>query len=161
MKISFPARVEQFADCVPHRPPMVWIDEVLSATSEGGECRVLTNPNALYFKNGRIEPLSCIEWIAQCFAFVRSALLIEAGLRDTHKAAEAFLVGIRNADLLIDPDDAEFQTAKELRVHVSRFREFGPIIMVDGEVRLLSGRVVMQANLRVYHGINSSDQPKH
>ena len=64
------------------------------------------------------------------------------------------MVGINvNADLMIDGDDQEFQSATELRVAITGYREFGPIIMVDGEVRLTSGRVVMRANLRVYHGI--------
>ncbi len=153
MKLIYPVAVSEFADYVPHRPPMVWIDEVLSATQEKGECRIVLKKNALYWSEDGLSASSCIEWVAQGFAYVRSAYLIELDLGETSKAREAMLVGIRNAEFSFDPLDPEIHSAQELRVFVHNFREFGPIISLSGEVRLLNGRLLMKSDLRVYHGI--------
>lgn len=153
MKLKYPVPVSEFAHFVPHRPPMVWIDEVLSASPERGECRIVLKKDALYWSDDRFSATSCIEWVAQGFAFVRSAYLIEQGVGESSKALEAMLVGIRNAQFSFDPAEPDVQTAKELRVFVHNFREFGPIISLSGEVRLLNGRVLMKSDLRVYHGV--------
>jgi predicted hotdog family 3-hydroxylacyl-ACP dehydratase len=152
MKLNYPVKTSDFSTWVPHRPPMVWIDEVLAASSEQGECAVHLKPDALYRENGQISPTACIEWVAQAFAYVRSCYLTEADRQGQPKSHEALLVGVKNAKFMFEIGDAEVETAEELRVTVDRFREFGPIIMVHGEVRLPSGRLLMHGNLRVYHG---------
>jgi len=146
----------EFLSFVPHRPPMIWIDEVVSASSERGECRVFLKPDALYREDGHVLPTSCVEWVAQTFAFVRSAYLIEAGQQGKdQKPHEALLVGIRNAKFMFEIGDPEVDNAEEVLIIVDHFREFGPIIMVQGEVRLASGRVLMQGSLRLYHGFSA------
>lgn len=141
----------EFLSWVPHRPPMLWIDEVVSASSERGECRVIPKADALYREGGRILPTSCVEWVAQAFAFIRSCYLIEAGFHGQEKAHQALLVGIKNAKFKFEAGDPEVEQAKEILVTVDHFREFGPIIMVHGEVRLPSGRILMEGSLRLYH----------
>jgi hypothetical protein len=131
---------------------MIWIDEVVNATKERGECVARLKKEALYRENGSIPPTACIEWVAQAFAYVRSCNLVEEGLATAPKAHETLLVGVKNAKFMFDVGDAEVDQADEVRVVVDGFREFGPIIMVHGEVRLPSGRTLMQGNLRVYHG---------
>lgn len=132
---------------------MIWIDEVLSASPERGECRVFLKDDGLYRENGDILPTSCIEFVAQAFAFIRSAYLIEAGHQGKdQKPHEALLVGIRNAKFMFEIGDPEVNAAEELLIRVDGFRAFGPVIMVQGEVRLPSGRILMQGSLRLYHG---------
>lgn len=134
---------------------MIWIDEVVSATPERGECRVFLKENALYRENGLVQPTSCVEWVAQAFAFVRSAYLIEAGGQgENQKPHEALLAGIKNAKFMFKAGDPEVEAAGEVLVTVGNFREFGPIIMVQGEVRLPNGRVLMTGSLRLYHGFS-------
>lgn len=152
VKLNYPVKTSEFAVWVPHRPPMVWIDEVVNASKERGECLVRCKQEALYRHNGHIPPVSCIEFVAQAFAFVRSCYLIEGGYASKAEAHEALLVGVKNAKFLFEEGDAEVDQATELHVIVDQFREFGPIIMVRGEVRLASGRTLMKGNLRVYHG---------
>jgi predicted hotdog family 3-hydroxylacyl-ACP dehydratase len=131
---------------------MVWVDEVLRANEEGGECRVSVRPDSLYWEGDHIHPTACIEWVAQSFAYVRSCNLMEAGRQGQPKAHETLLVGIKNAEFMFEVGDWEVDHASEIFIKVDRFREFGPIIMVRGEVRLPSGRVLMTGSLRVYHG---------
>ena len=76
---GLPAKVSDFEDCVPHRPPMVWVDDILSASDSGGECLIRVRRDALYCVNGRIEPMNCIEWIAQTFAFCSRHLVDRTG----------------------------------------------------------------------------------
>jgi predicted hotdog family 3-hydroxylacyl-ACP dehydratase len=151
MKLEYPIPVSRFAEYVPHRPPMVWIDDVLSAGQSDGECRVRIDREALYMGGDRINPLSCVEWIAQGFAYVRAAFLAGEGRPEDARTREAFLVGLRNVEFFFKPEDEEVAEAGELRIRVQGFREYGPITLIDGEVRLPSGRVLMRGNLRVYH----------
>jgi hypothetical protein len=151
-KLKYPIKTSEFAVWVPHRPPMVWIDEVLNASKERGECVLYPKKDALYRENGHIVPIACIEWVAQAFAYVRTCYLIDGGYDAKPKSHEALLVGVKNAKFMFDEGDPEVDQAGELRVVVDQFREFGPIIMVRGEVRLPSGRTLMKGNLRVYHG---------
>lgn len=153
MKLKYPIKTSEFATWVPHRAPMIWIDEVLSASTEKGECVTYLKPDGIYREDSHITPTSCIEWVAQAFAYVRTCYLLETNEEAAKpKLHEALLVGIKNAKFLFEVGDAEVDSAKELYVTVDHFRAFGPIIMVRGEVRLSSGRVLMQGNIRVYHG---------
>ena len=95
---GFPLHVRELEEWIPHRQPMVWIDEVLSADGVQGECLVRLRADALYMgPGGVIRPSSMIEWIAQGYAFVRAAQtklhLISADI----KPKRAFLVAITNA----------------------------------------------------------------
>jgi predicted hotdog family 3-hydroxylacyl-ACP dehydratase len=147
--MRYPLPVSLFERYVPHRAPMVWVDEVLSASASEGECRVKIDPSALYMSEGAIHPMSCVEWIAQGFAYVRAAYFMEIGYGEQGRALEAYLVAVRDAEFMFEPDD--LREIQELIVRVHSFREFGTLIMLTGEVKLPSGRVLMRAGLRVFH----------
>jgi predicted hotdog family 3-hydroxylacyl-ACP dehydratase len=147
---KFPVSVSTFAEYVPHRPPMVWIDEVLSATKTEGVSRIYLDHKALYWKNGDYLSTACIEWVAQSFAYVRSAYAVTIGCEQEWKATNAFLVGIRNAKFFFESHDEELNQAKHLDVFVEKFRQMGPIIKFDGGVRLPSSRVLMKGSLSIY-----------
>ena len=90
-----------------------------------------------------------IEWIAQSFAFVQAARNAERG--SGTPVRKAFLVSIQKAELLVEPDDPSLKPPTVLSVSVYGFRDIGPIILFDGEIRGLDGSVLARANLRVYH----------
>ncbi|NJL25529.1 MAG: hypothetical protein HC902_10395 [Calothrix sp. SM1_5_4] len=55
---------------IPHRPPMVWIDEVTDYSASGGECLVRVKQNALYMGPQGLRASSCLELMAQAYAFL-------------------------------------------------------------------------------------------
>jgi predicted hotdog family 3-hydroxylacyl-ACP dehydratase len=129
---------------------MIWVDEVLAASAEDGECQIVLKQNALYMDGDKIKSGAFIEWIAQAFAYTRSAHFLAVGDIFRSKIREGFLVGIRNAKILFEEDDSELMNAKSLYVFVDGFRTFGPIVSLNGEVRTESGRVLMSGSLRIY-----------
>lgn len=144
--MTFPIPVSNFADFVPHRPPMVWVDEVVASTETDGECRVRLKADALYMQDGFARKTSFVEWIAQAFAYARAAYLSPKGMG---KLNQAFLVAIRDAEYFFDDGDPDLSAGGEFHIYVSQFRDVGPIMMFNGEVRK-EKRTLMRANLRVY-----------
>lgn len=149
MAVQFPVSSSEFSAIVPHQPPMVWVDQVVSATRDDGECRVQLKKDALYFEDGTLLLGAGIEWIAQTYAYSRTAYFADQNLPQPDVEL-AFLVAIRKAQFLVKPDDPELVSAKDLLVRVNQFRSMGPLTMFDGEVFLPSGRTMMKAHLRVY-----------
>ena len=129
---------------------MVWVDKVLEVSGTHGECLVVLKKDALYMDGEDIRPAAFIEWVAQSFAYVRSAHFEQSGDVKRARVSEAFLVGIKDAEILFKKGEAEVRQAKSLRIVVDQFRELGPISMVRGQVFLESGRCLMRGNLRVY-----------
>jgi predicted hotdog family 3-hydroxylacyl-ACP dehydratase len=148
--INFPLPIYKLARYVPHRQPMIWVDEVTRASEQDGECRVILKADSLYMDGEFIRPTSFVEWMAQSFAFVRATLAHRHHVDLARPVTEAFLVGIRDAKFEIDPTSIRLGEVPSLLVRVSNFRNFGPIISFDGEVILESGARVMKASIKVY-----------
>jgi len=147
--VQFPVPATDFSGIVPHQPPMVWVDEVVSADRDHGECRVRLKADALYFDQNTLLVGAGIEWIAQTYAYSRTAYFADQNLPQPD-VQQAFLVAVRKAQILVQPTDPELLGAESLLVRVNQFRTMGPLTMFDGEVFLPSGRTMMKAHLRVY-----------
>ena len=148
---GLPMHVRELEEWIPHRPPMVWIDEVVTASAAEGVCRVVLRSDALYMRaNGVVRPSSMIEWIAQAYAFVRAAQsklhLISVDL----KPKRAFLVAVTNArfEYLTKPE--QLTGVKVLHVRVRNERDFGPLSLVDGCVLTEAGEVLATAKIKVF-----------
>lgn len=150
---GFPIPVDRLYEWVPHRPPLVWVDEVVGVTESGGECLVRLDPTARYMgANGAIRPSSFIEWMAQAYAYVRAAQQV-AGVRPTASAApkRAYLVSI--ASFTYQRDEVERGRGAaigELKARVEEGRTIGPITLVDGVVTDNAGKVWARAKLKVF-----------
>lgn len=59
--MSFPP----IAELLPHRPPMLWIDQVVAQEGDEVRCTLTVRPEHVFVTEGRVEPLVAIEWMAQ------------------------------------------------------------------------------------------------
>src|SRR5687768_16243919 len=91
--IEFPVPVAKLSGFLPHRPPMVWVEEVVEVDETGGLCGLSLEASAPYLTDGKIRRSSYIEWMAQSFAFV------EACRKPNDRLETAFLVGIRDLEV--------------------------------------------------------------
>jgi predicted hotdog family 3-hydroxylacyl-ACP dehydratase len=97
------AELGPVADYVPHRPPMLLIDDIVDITDEGIVCRTTIHPDCVFAIDGRVHPSAMIEFVAQTsaiFAGVLSArdggpprLGVIVGCREITFAVGSFAVG--------------------------------------------------------------------
>jgi predicted hotdog family 3-hydroxylacyl-ACP dehydratase len=93
------------ADYLPHRPPMLLIDDILDVTGDRIVCRTTIHPDCVFAIDGRVHASAMIEFVAQAcaiFVGVRSArdgdpprLGLLLGCREITFAVNSFAVGDR------------------------------------------------------------------
>lgn len=128
--LKLPVKVEALRAALPHRPPMIWIDDILSGSKEGGVCRVIPKPEGLYRdRQGNFLKYAGIEWIAQAFGYSRAVWELQQN-PDVTEPSKAFLVGIRTTMMEAIPANSG-----NLLVETKLFRELTPLVLVDGVVR--------------------------
>ncbi len=120
--------VSEFSAYLPHRDQGVWVDYVLSAKDNGGECLVKLDPTKNYFSDRGLRQTAFIEWMAQSFGFVNA---LHCRQNQSQQALEkAFLVAVEKMTfaekLPVAGDD--------LIVSVKHVRSVGPISYVEGRV---------------------------
>ena len=67
------------AGYLPHRPPMLLIDEVLEVTDRIGVCRTTIHPDCVFAIDGRVHPSAMIEFVAQTCAIAVGVLAARQG----------------------------------------------------------------------------------
>jgi len=138
-------------EALPHRPPMVWIDEVTSLHTQGGECALTVQAGALYLGPAGLRRSSLIELMAQAYGFVRAARALTGTIAAAEQAPKrAFLAAIQNAEFFRSESAASLQPGARLRVTVEGERQLGPITMFTAQVRSSSDQVLASARLKVF-----------
>lgn len=137
----------ELQDSLPHRAPMVWIDEVGETTDTGGECFVTLKPDGLYFSEGQLRSTSCIEFLAQGFGYQASAHIIRSGQPPASQKQRAFLVAVTQANL---HDVSTVKAGDRLLITVGNVKHVGPITLFAGKVTTSTGLLLCDANLKVF-----------
>jgi predicted hotdog family 3-hydroxylacyl-ACP dehydratase len=130
-------------ELVPHRPPMLLLDEVESWDQGKTACRVILRDDSPFVEAGRVSPMVAVEYMAQCVA-------ASAGLRG-HARGEpvrvGYLVGAREIALPAEP----FRVGDVLRVEASHV--WGDELLGNFQCTVeRAGEVVARATLNVYRG---------
>lgn len=120
---------------LPHRPPMVWIDEVVSFSKIAGECRVRLQPDAHYMDGERLRATACLEFIAQAYGFISVCHHIYILDPNSKPLSKAFLASMKGAELPSDETLNAVHAGDELSVTIDGVREMGPIVMFKGRVK--------------------------
>ena len=99
------------AEVVPHRPPMLLLDEITSWDGQRVECRLVPRDDSPFVEAGRAPATLAIEYMAQCIA-------VYVGLM-AHARGEpvriGYLAGARDVTL----DAHEFRVGEVLYVEAS------------------------------------------
>lgn len=151
--LDLPIPTLRLAEWLPHRPPMVWIDEVMAFDQKSGEARLCLVEDAHYMDEKGLRPASLIELIAQSFGYVHVCQKLElarAG-KPSVPVTKAFLCGIRDAQFSDSLLSSPPQAGTRLVIRVGNIKTFGPIQSIDGQVCLAdSGEEIASANLKVF-----------
>ncbi len=98
---------------VPHRGPMLWLDEVIGCGDNRLRTLLTIRPDHVFVTDGRVEALICVEWMAQTVAAL-------VGLRDRDDGhatpRPGYLIAIPEAHFLV----AHFNVGDAVEIEVSR-----------------------------------------
>lgn len=123
---EFPLSVDQLRGLLPHRKPMVWVDRILSATSQYGLTEVTLNRN-LMLAGSRIHVGAIIEFLAQSYGYI---MAVEAKQR-RQRLQTVQLAAIDKFELLSEPLPAVGET---LTAELVTVRDIHPLYLVKGRV---------------------------
>ena len=99
-------------DYLPHRPPMLLIDDIVELTSDGVVCRATIHPDCVFAIDGRVHPSAMIEFVAQACAIY--AGLVSA--RDGAPPKHGFIASCREITFAID----SFSVGDELTIAATK-----------------------------------------
>jgi len=131
-------------ELVPHRPPMLLLDRVLSYDGERVVCETVLGPDSPFAEQGEVPAVVGIEYMAQTIA-------AGAGLSARDKGDQAgrtgFLLGCRNLSIAVD----SFQIGDRLTVDERRTWAENQIGSFACKVQRGS-EVLVEGALTVYQG---------
>ncbi|MET0341703.1 MAG: hypothetical protein ABW252_11930 [Polyangiales bacterium] len=135
--MSFP----DIRELLPHRPPMLWIDEVVAHDEDRIRCRLTVREDHVFVDDGKVEALVAVEWVAQAVGAL-------VGLLDRSQQLmprPGYLIAVPEAELHVDA----FAVGETLDVAVRRAWGDDSLGSFEGEV-LRSDVVAVRAKLSVY-----------
>ena len=137
-------------ETVPHRPPMILIDEIVGREPGRITCAVTVRPDELFFRPGRGLPVHvALEWMAQACAAYGGADARDAG--DMPRIG--FLLGTRDfrATRSWLSEGGRFEIAAVLDFHDDELASFSCELRDAGD-----GESVARASLTVFHPRDAS-----
>jgi predicted hotdog family 3-hydroxylacyl-ACP dehydratase len=135
--MSFPP----ITDLLPHRAPMLWIDEVVAHHGDDISCRLTVRPDHVFVSDGEVEPVVAIEWMAQTVGAL-------VGLYDRKQSLAprpGYLIAIPEAEFFVP----RFRVGDALDLFARR--AWGDETLASFEARVeLAGKPAARAQLSVY-----------
>ncbi len=144
--LKFPLSARELEPWMPHRPPMLWVDEVVELQPKKSICRTLISPSRPFFDSHGFRPSVSMELIAQSYGLAGIAERLIKGKGKLEAVHQAFLAAITQAEILGSPEVEEWVT-----IETSTTREFGPLILFQGQVIGKNGNLIATAQLKAFH----------
>ena len=148
------ARPRKIEGLIPHRPPMLVVDELCSVSAEAAESRTVFDESCLFLDaDGFLEEAVLFEMMAQTFAALACLTQVgaEGGPALDHPVGQAapapgagFLVGLKKVSLA-----ARARLGTPVVVRVSIFSRVEDFSVVDGEA-WQDGRQLAAGQLTIY-----------
>jgi predicted hotdog family 3-hydroxylacyl-ACP dehydratase len=132
---------------IPHRPPMVWVDEILEFSEVGGRCALNLKNGGLYLEQGYLRPSAGIEILAQAYAFCKASYQKQQNIpHDTNQ--KAFLATVKDYKVFNWP---KLKAGDRVTTTVAQSRQFGPITIIKGQV-FFAEQMIASGELKVFAG---------
>lgn len=130
-------------DFVPHRPPMLLLDEVGEDTATSVTCYATLRPDCVFLEGDHARPMVAIELVAQASA----VYLGLKAIREGRPPRTGVLVGCREAELFAP----RLTVGDVLTVKLERLFDEPEVSAFDGEVTR-GGEVIARVSLSVVDG---------
>lgn len=142
------ANIRDVLPFVPHRPPMVWVDEIMTFEATSGECRVTMRDGAHFMSPDGLRSSSCLEFIAQAYGYCSVAYSRQKD-PNSPPLKKAFLASFKDVIFADGDRIRQVKAGDHLLAKFSGVRQIGPITMFNG-VAIHDGTVICQAQLKVF-----------
>lgn len=144
--MSFPA----IGELLPHDPPMIWLDQVLSHADDVIECGLTIQEEHVFLEDGRVEALVSLEWMAQAVG----ALVGLLDYNQQQRPRPGYLIAVPEATFEVDG----FQVGDQLTVAAKRVWGDAELASFECSVTQQGARVAA-AQLSVYRrSLGSSER---
>ena len=138
--------VSSLLEWLPHRPPFVWVDDVISFSEAGGECATTLKKDAAYMSPEGFRPSALIEMCAQSYGYIMAAHQTSKGHSTHGPLKKAYLTSLKDAVL---PDCSSLKPGETLRIHVDSIRAVGTITLLRGQI-FRGSALFSEVQLRVF-----------
>ncbi len=149
--MTFPTgrvRIQDVLPYVPHQPPMVWVDEIISFEATSGECAIHMRPGSLFLGPEGLRKSACLEFIAQSYGYCSVAFdhKVDPNAKPLKKA---FLASFKDAVFADSARFARVRVGDAVRVRFSGVRNVGPIVVFSGSANH-DGEELCRAQIKVF-----------
>jgi predicted hotdog family 3-hydroxylacyl-ACP dehydratase len=141
-----------FKELLPHRAPMIWIDEMVVATSDMGIAQTVLKDGELYFDKGEFYPSAYIELIAQAYAY---SMAIN-GQENNQKLMGCYLTTIDKMNVL---SPRKPKTGERLIIKVETIRNLHPAYVLSGSVYDENNVELCRANIKGFAFFEHEELP--
>ncbi len=140
--------VSLLQDVLPHRPPLLWIDQVVWSQENEGVCSVILKKNAHYFDSQKVRASSFLEWMAQAYGFIRACSVLTQN-ETSQKLKKTYLAAVNDFEIF-EENEIHLVEDKKLSIHIKTVKDLSPLFSIAGEIRTEEGIVLAKGNLKVY-----------
>jgi predicted hotdog family 3-hydroxylacyl-ACP dehydratase len=144
-----PIEVKDIWEFAPHRPPMVWVDQILEYGANHGESLVHIKADAHYMNENGLRPSSCLEFIAQSYGFISICHRKFTGDPVHQAPRRAFLASFKDAMFCPETLLKSVRAGDILNVRISGVRQMGPIILFQGQVHR-GNELLCESQMKVF-----------
>lgn len=141
--------IQDIFQYLPHRPPMVWIDEVVEFAEKHGKCRVTLKADGLYMDTEGLRPTSCLEFIAQSYGFISVCHHIYILDPNSKPLSKAFLASMKDAELPSPSTLSQVKPGDVITITIAGVRQMGPIVLFNGVVKR-GDLLLCEAQMKVF-----------
>ena len=121
-------------------------DDVAYVNENFGLCKVRYDHKKNYCDtDGNVRTSAFIEWVAQSYAYSSHCQNQEFSNQEKKNPEKAFLVALRNFEIVKSPERNENYFIQSMRTH-----QFGPIDLVQGKIFSESGELLAHGQIRVF-----------
>jgi predicted hotdog family 3-hydroxylacyl-ACP dehydratase len=142
------ADLSEILPFVPHRPPMVWVDEIVKFDESSGECRVTIKKDAHFLGPDGLRPSSCLEFIAQAYGYCSMAYT-RMKEPESGPLKRAFLASFKDATFTTPDLMGRVKEGDQLQIKFFGVRQIGPITMFNGQA-LHDGEILCETQMKVF-----------
>ena len=134
---------DDILNCIPQRPPIVMIDELLHADTKSTRTSFLIEPTNIFCADGKFTEPGLIENIAQTAA-AGAGYALREGQADDFEVPIGYIGAIRDLKIHFLPDH---NSTIETEVAVENI--VMDVTMVSGKV-FLKGKVAAECNMKIF-----------
>ncbi len=143
--LTYPISTDLLDFALPHRGAMVWIEKVLSATTESGTCQARVSDFCLD-ESGKVRESTLLEWMAQAHGFSMAAAALIDGKKNT--PSKIFLAAV--SDFEIIKNISQLNKKSFVTVHTQTKKQLNALLLVDAQIKNNCDEIIASASLKLY-----------